>query len=481
MFGVFKKKTPQVRKEPVINITVASGERDHFFSGDSDSVLSGWETSSNGIDFHLRNELRKVQARARKIAHKNPWGSRYCDLLKNNVVGSSGFKLDALCKFNNTEKLDEKANAAVEAAWEDFSKAINVDAEGKRSLAQLLSSGIVSVAHDGGLMFEVVEDNRSKYGIQLRAIDLNTINYEKNEQLGNGREIRLGVEYDKNQRVVRYWFKERSFFGDYSSGKEYSIRAENIIYCFDAVAPNQSHGIPLMAPGLETAKHLEKYSESAIVNARSTANTIAAITSKGSESYQGDEQDDESGQTYDLSNPLEMVDIGNRSLESITSKYPTDMYGAFVSTHWKQLCSAWSVSYTSLISDLSDTSYSSGRTGVQEEREMYKFRQKMIIEQVLDRLFERWILKAYMKGLITVNGKALANPISYYEKFRFHGRRWDWVDPKSDAAANCSDIKLGLKSRKEVIEARGGNYEDTVKQIQAEEVVFGSASQGSEK
>lgn len=467
-----------VRREPVVGgLPTLDGAykatRGHFFSGEVNRFFDGWDTSSNSIDYYLRDELPALRARCRKLSRQNNFGARFVELMKNNIVGHAGVTLHSLVMKGR--ELDELANNAIEAAWFDWGDNY-ADMENMRSMVDFQDASVVSAATDGEVIFEIHRGPTvNKYGFALKLIDAELLDITKNEQTRAG-EIRMGVEYDARGRRIRYHFRDRGFDGSYLSGKTYTVDAVNIIHAFIPLASNQSRGVPWMAPGLEKAKHLEKFTEAALVRVRATASRVAALRTTAGNEYTGDESGPD-GVEYDLSNAGEVWDIGNREITQLDGNYPGEMYEPFIRRNLQDLASAWSVSYPALSGDLSDTSFSSGRTGVMEEREAHKKRQSWLVRQIINVVYPEWLTNAYMMGVITM-GKTRATPLNRpiddYLVFRFQGRRWDWVDPDKDSKANERDINMRLRSRSAIIRERGDDPQVVFAEIEQEEKRFGT-------
>jgi capsid protein len=110
------------------------------------------------------------------------------------------------------------------------------------------------------------------------------------------------------------------------------------------------------------------------------------------------------------------------------------------------------VSYHSLSGDLTSVSFSSIRSGTLDERNAWMTIQNWYIA-AKERIFEAWLERAL------INDPDLRTlPYAKFDKFNapvYGGRRWDWVDPKSDVAAARESVALGIKSRAEIIRASG--------------------------
>lgn len=443
-----------------------------FFSNDSARYFEGWDSRSQSIDYYLQQELTKLRARSRRLVRMNPLGKRYVSLLKSNVIGPDGILVQAQSLFTRNGKLelDTAANDAIEAAFWDWTLR-HCDWHGKNSFIDLQNTAIANAAQDGEFIFRKhYGKSAGKYGFQLQSIDPELLDTEKNELTKAG-EIRLGIEYDGSGRVVRYWFREKNFNGDYQSGRTYSIDAKYIIHGFLPEWPDQSRGIPWMHAGLETAKHLEKYNEAAIVASRAKAGTMAFLSSKGTDEYKGGEDGSAAygdGTTLDQFDPGTIKDIGDREFAAFDPAYPHQMYDPFLKGQQRDIASGWGIAFHALTNNLEGVNYSSIRAGVLEDREQFKMLQNWLIRILIEPVYEEWLLYAYTMGAIKIGRIPLSRPIDQYMPHSFQPRRWAWVDPQKDGAANELAIKLNLKSRSQIIREQGDDPESVFREIQRE-------------
>jgi lambda family phage portal protein len=437
-----------------------------FFSIDTDRLLNGWDTTSQTIDFYLQSELRQMRARSRKMVRANPYGKRFISTIKANVVGPNGVNIQARSLRLNGD-LDTPANDAIEKAFHEWATR-HCDYNGRLTFIDMQNLAISNAGQDGEFIFR--KFSTGPYGFQLQIVDPELLNVEKNETVKGGGEIRLGVEYDKNGKIIRYHFKKKSHpaMGGYDNYQKYSVPAKDIIHGFISEWPDQSRGVPWMHASLERSKHLEKYEEAAIVKARSTAATMAVLRSPaGDDAYEGDEQYSE-GVTLDQYEAGTIKDIGDREITNLDSDYPHQMYGSFVKAHLQGIASGLGISYHSLSSDLEGVNYSSIRAGVLEDREIFKGIQNWFIRAFVQPVFEEWITIAVMQGLIKIGRIPLGKPVEEYWHAHYQGRRWAWVDPQKDGAANQLAIDNLTKSRSQVIREQGDDPESIFREIRAE-------------
>lgn len=465
-FSIFKRSQSRVHQpNPWAN-------QRSFFSNDSSRYFDGWDTQSHSIDYYLRDELTKLRARSRRLVRMNPNGKRAVSLFKSNIVGPDGVTVQAQSKIirQGKEVLDTAANDAIEAAFKDWGSK-HCDWRAKHSFVEQQGIAIANAVQDGEFLFRKhYGRSAGKYGFQLQAMDPELLDIVKNQPTKSG-QIRLGVEYDKNERVIRYWFRERSFNGDYNTGRTYSIEAQYIIHGFVPEWPDQSRGIPWMHAGLETSKHLEKYEESAIVASRANAGAMGFISAADGKDYTGEEDGDSYGEGVTLDN-IEagtIKNIGDHKFESWDPKYPHEMYDPFIKSSMRRIAAGFGISYHALSMDLADVNYSSIRAGVLEDREIFKAIQNWFIRTLISHVYEEWLVAAYMMGEIKIGRVALSRPIDQYMPAKYQARRWAWVDPQKDGEANKLAIDLRLKSRSQIIRDQGDDPETVWNEIQRDE------------
>lgn len=124
------------------------------------------------------------------------------------------------------------------------------------------------------------------------------------------------------------------------------------------------------------------------------------------------------------------------------------------------------ISYHALSGDLADVNYSSIRQGTLDERERWKEDQQFFIESLHTPVFEAALKVALLSGQIRVHGKPL--PAEQYDRYRrvsWQGRRWAWVDPRTDVESALTCIRGGLTSTSQVILEQGRDPQDVFREI----------------
>ena len=143
---------------------VTAGRRQRAFAAAQVSnLLSKWSTTIEQVDADLQQGGRALRARARDVAKNNTYAKRYLELLKTNVVGKDGIRLQCLAK-NGKGQLDTAANNLIEAAFHDWSRYGQCDVTGKLSLIEAMRLFIVGLARDGEVLVRKYSGFRNYHG-----------------------------------------------------------------------------------------------------------------------------------------------------------------------------------------------------------------------------------------------------------------------------------------------------------------------------
>lgn len=469
----FSKKQNNVVARPV-------QQRSFFNAAALGRLTNDWATSSNSIDWDLRNSLPVLRARSRKEAQNNDYAAKFLQMVATHVVGPNGFNYQVRVKDINadgTERLDTLDSKAIEDAFWRWMRPGNCDVTGKLSFFDVQRMFIETVARDGEGLARKVYSNAGPFGFKLQLLDTDRLDTDHNETLANNNVIKMGVETTPFGQPVAYWLRVthpgESPLYTYSGTKKYErVPADQIYHLFVSKRPEQSRGIPWMAPALMRMHNLRGYEEAAIVAARVGAAKMGFyVAPDGDGTPLANDQDPTGKLISDAeAGVLEVLPAGY-SFEKFDPDYPHAMFDAFVKTTLRGVASGLGVAYNTISNDLEGVNFSSIRTGVLEERDNWMVIQNWMIEQFLDDVFSTWLKFALLNKAISLpNGSAL--PASKFDKFNactWQGRRWQWVDPQADINANVIAINNGLKSRADVIAEQGKDMDDTFASLKVEQ------------
>lgn len=453
-------------------------EFERAFKAAKVSTLNGdWPTYAHRIDVDVRYGLRILRARARDAAQNNDHVKHFLRLLKTNVVGPKGIGLQSRATLKNG-KADQAHRTAVETAWKDWGRVGHCDVTGRLSWRDLTMQAIETVARDGEALYRhVVGWQGNRYGYALQPIDVETLDVEYNAELSDGRVVVMGVELDTWRRPQAYYLTEDDPGLHRRTGyqsKRVRVPASEIIQLYLPEWVWQTRGVPWLHTALLTAHHLAGYEEAAVVAARAGASKMGFYEQDaeatppidprtGQPSGMLGEGEDARG---DLVESFEPGGIGTLppgyKFHGWDPAFPNTDHAPFVKALLRSIASGFGVSYNTLANDLEGVNFSSLRQGALTERDLWMMAQEFIIEHFCSQVYERWLSAALYSGAVVRPNGTPVEP-SRYEPLRavaFQPRRWPWVDPQKDQAANEAAVRMRTRSISDIIRETGRDPDD---------------------
>lgn len=448
----FGKRDVSVQPTPK-NRPIHSGKR-IFQAAATGRLEQSWTATPTSVDSWIYHNWATLVARAREQAENNDHAKKFLQLCRDNIAGPKGFALMANIKDPNGTP-DVLASTAIEEAFERFSKRGVIDVSKTLSRTAIERLIAVTVPKDGEFIaIARYGKELNEFGFAVQLIDPHLLDSTHYQDLGNGNTIRHGIEFNSNGAPVRYYFRkmDERQMGYIKSGssQDYDIvPAENVCHIFLPEIVGQKRGLSWMRTALWRLRMLGGFEDAAIVNARVGAAKMGFFR-------------DPDGENDDQDIPMEgdpgtFEDIGNRELVQWNPQFPDQSIEPFTKSILRSVASGLTVSYNNLASDLTSVNFSSIRQGALDEREVWKGIQELFIEQWNDWIFERWLKRALVAQAITVSGKPLRfDRIEKYKAVSWQGRRWGWIDPQAEMAANQMAIAMRIKTRSEVIRETSG-------------------------
>lgn len=436
--------------------------RSAYQAADFSRLTADLASNSEFINNTLRYELRTLRARSRQAAMNNPHARRFFQMVVDNVCGPIPFRLQVKLK-NNAGKLDSITNRKIEDAWRAWGKVGSCDVTGRFSWTTLQRLIIRGLAIDGEVLLRRVMDGKV---YRLQIIDVDRLNEQKNEKLAVGA-INLGIETDDAGRPVAYHLFKRkpsTWAGGVWRESE-RVPASDILHLFIPEFAEQARGVPWLYAALINLVNLGAFEEAAVIAARVGASQMGFITSPDGGSSLEIDGEDAAG------NPMIEADPGQfpmlppgYEVSGWNPKYPDAAIGPFIKALLRGVSSGLNVAYHNLSGDMEGVNYSSARIAELDERDSWMSLQNFVAEHLHQKVYEQWLE-------FSVASNALSLPsanTSRYVDVKWQPRRWTWVDPKGEVAANIDAINAKLKSRTQIIAEQGEDIEDVFEEIAEE-------------
>ena len=439
------------------------------------SFLQNWVTDSiHDFDEQLRIDLSTLRSRARDAAINDVYARSYFEALKTNVVGQDGIVGKFNVRFLNG-KIDTFSNEKLQELWNTWTKSVTTDGLNMQEMQKLI---IETVARDGEIFVVMRKGDRfGPHKLELQCFEPEYCDHDYNGLAENGNTIRSGIEYDEFGKITAYYlykYHPKAITRSNMRRKNERIRfpAKDVLHIFAKERVTQGRGFPWVSSALVNLTHLREYQKSELVASRVASAKMGFYTRpRGEEDYLGDGEDELDQNSFFQEAEAGMFDIlpDGYSVETFDPQNPNGNFNNFVKKVLQGVASSLGIAYHTLSNDLESTSYSSLRQGAIEERDTFRSHQQMMIDQMLQPVFEIWL--GHVLGF-NIAGPQF--PVQMFEKFNqilWKPRTWQWIDPQKETAAIKLQIEQKIRSRSDVARSLGMEYDDVLAEIAEEEAL----------
>lgn len=432
-------------------------------------LTSDWLTSQLSADAEIYSSRRKVIDRSRDLERNNDYVRNELRLKHNNVLGHCGIKLQMKLPMADGRTLDKAANEEIEHQWCEWGERETCTIAGDDCWYDVQGLCLRAFRRDADVFVRRIKGYDNSFAFSLQLFENDHLDVTYNANLTNGDMIRFGIEMTRNRRRIAYHFLT-IHPGDIGiTGtppyRRIRIPASEITHLYTKERIGQTIGMPAIVSAIVRLNRLGRYEEAELIASLVAAAKMGFITNKTPEDYQGAPDG--------YGNKLMEVEPGafeellpGQEVQTFDPQHPHQTFAAFTKGQLRGIAAGMGESYHKLANDLESVNFSSGRLGENEAREDYKVLQGYLIRTLVRDVWRDWSEMALLNGNITkVRPTRLADVWRYAE---WKGRRWGYVDPKTDIDAAKTAIRSGLTSRRAVVAENGGDVEDVDRDQQAD-------------
>lgn len=431
-----------------------------------DRLVSDWMASTTSADAEIRGGLLTVRNRSRDLARNNDYYRNILKLFQVNVIGE-GMPFQAQIRMQRGGLLDSEMNSKIESEFNKWAKAESCDVSGKLSFYEMQGLAIRAPAQDGDVFFRKIKQSfgKSKIPAALEIIEADLCDEQHNEDLGGGRVIRMGIEYNEWMRPVAYHFTTKhpgdNGHGFSSNSRKIRVPADEVIHVFKTERPRQGRGMPWLTSGMMKMHHMNGYMDAEVIGARASSSLMGFIESPEGQ-IEGDSIDGGQRVTEFEPGVFKQLNPGEKMNVPQLNK-PGNQFAPFMQVMLRGIAAGAGISYESVSRDYSTVTYSSARQALLEDRDYWKVLQSWSIEQFSQKVIEFWLDQAVLSGVLNLP-KYFQDSDKYYSAIKWMPRGWNWVDPGKETAANLSSVRSGFMTASQVVAQMGGDYEELVAQ-----------------
>ncbi len=391
-----------------------------------------------------------VRSRARHFYANNAYVQNGANAVVAEAVGASFEPASAHPDTALRDPLNQE--------WLTFAE--TADVEGRTDMRGLLAQMVLACVVDGE-SFAVIEEDSD--GIQVRVIPAEMVDESKTADLGQGRYIAAGIEYDARGRRVAYHIQPNRPTDLFPTSRDtIRVPAKDVLHLMRPLGPGQVRGVSWLAPVLLTVNELDQLQDALLVGAKIAAMHAGFVTDNNNIGGSGAYPEADSLTDISLEPGVVRILPAGTDIKFNSPSEAKDSI-AFAKLTLGKIAAGLGIPQFWLDGDLTGANYSSLRAGLIPARaKLEQFQYHQIIPQALTPLWRRVQTRAYLSGSVDIPDLAPALLAEWLPP------RFMQVDPMKDTQALIAQIDAKLTSRTKAVASLGWNRANLDKEIAAE-------------
>ena len=394
-----------------------------------------------------------IRHRARDLERNADYVEASILAMERNVVGS-GIRLD--CKVDHPELEKE-----IERLWESWCHAENCDVTGRLCFCEILKMAVRRMLVDGGLLIVAAYTGDKRFPLQLQIKEVDELNsgvlfHGQNQVVG-------GIEVNSFNKPVAYHFTVYDTFGE--TGRTVRIPADRVIYLNKIKRSSQVREISGFSNVLSRLRDLNQFLNAVSVKERMLACLAVFIKKVNAALGLGRNQkpDKETGAKKKKLAPgmIMELDAGDE-IQVVNPSGQASNAKDMVSILLRGVSSALGLSYEAVSRDMSQSTYSSARQNLVEDRETYKEWQHYLSEHLCRKVYAWWMESCVMAGSLHIPDY-FTNPEKYTE-CKWIAKGMSWIDPVKEVNANRIALETNQTTLQEVAAEQGKDWRAILEQ-----------------
>lgn len=416
---------------------------------------SNWRVVNQAAELTDRYSRDTVRARTRDLERNSDMLNSVVGAYKRNVFGS-GFSIRA-------KTGDEAVDTVLMKAWKRWCKKQNCDVTGTQSFNQIMRMCVQRKKVDGGILILKRYTSQGFIPFQLQTMEVDELDNAQISPKHAGNRITGGIEYNRWNRPVGYWFRQYDIDGSLPSQSLY-VDAKDVIFYFTKRRPSQIREMSDLSPTVTRIRDANEFMTAVSVKERIAA-CLSVFIKKTNPSTSGfgrpgSTSENERKVTYEGKtiapgmirelSPGDDVSVVNPNGQS------TDA-ATYIKLMQRMIGAGQGLSYEATSRDMSETNYASARQGMIEDGLTYDDEKELLME-VMDEIYETFVISCALAGIIEV-------PDFWADKERYLEHIWTaapkkWIDPAKEASANKIALNTGQKTYQQIAAENGRDWKE---------------------
>ena len=443
-------------------------------------ALGRWNPGNGSADADILRDLPRLRAYSRDLARTSPIAAGAIATRMAHVVGT-GLTMQSRINARVLGLTDDEASnwqTNTETLFELWASSPYASASGTCTWYEL--QGLIErsayESGDCGVVLATKQRQAWPFGLALQAIEADRISNPN--WLPDSTSLVAGIELSDGEPVAAHIADRHPGDRKWAIAKNplptwqrVPFRAPNgrrlFLMHMRHLRPDQTRGVPELAPVVEIIKQVSRYSEAEITAAVTSA--VNTYFAKMDANAFGDLFDDDTRKTiidtaigWDGSvQPGRAIRLlPGEEITSPTMTRPNPNYGPFMEQCLAQIGMALEIPYELLVRRF-QSSFSAARAALLDAWRVFRIKRDHLVSRVCQPVYETWLADAVALGIIQAPG-FFADPLI---RAAWCGSKWAGdgpgaIDPVKEAAGAELRMKIGLSSLdEEIVAYDGGDWE----------------------
>jgi len=459
----------RLRRELVSQVGVA-------FSGypgaKKDTPYSTWIPGGGSADEDVLGDLHALRERSRDLVRSDPHAAGIVDCWVSNIVGhgitpQSRIDRDLL---GLTEEQAQEFQRTAERIYRYWGR--TADVTGRLSIVELQALLMRSLFENGDVFAIPRVDETRKISLAYQVIEADRVTTPS--QKFNDKSVREGIVVGPSGEHTGYYVK-KTHPGDTKSGgwktDDFALIGSTdeagrrrILHLYRTLRPDQTRGIPFLAPALLLFYDLQQYFRAELIGAKVAACYSVFVVSKdpyGAAAAAASTARDKAGRPVEFLTPgqVRYLEQGEE-IQGFQPNRPNTAFSDFVMRILRAIGAQVSMPYELVSQDFSQTTYTSGRMALTEVRRNFRAWQAWFAAKFLQPTWDRVIEEAVLLG--ELDAPKWEEFRDAYTQVTWVGPGWQWVDPSKEVSATVEAIEKNLTTLADECATRGADWQEVL-------------------
>ena len=424
-----------MRERAKIQLQFLNKGYSHHGANENKKAMRGWDSESGSPNEDINNNLATLRSRSRDLYMGG--ANIATGAIKTTRTNAIGYGLTLKPSVDNeflrmSEEEAETWKQTVVREFEYYANSVNCDRFRLNNFYELQQLAFLSMLLSGDVFVMLPYKARQGFAYDLRIQLIEGDRVRTPEEQAYNANVSQGVETQDGEVTAYYISHKHPGTADYDD-KYTKVPAfgdtgrRNILHLMESERPDQTRGIPILAPVIESLRQMGRYTvaelTAAVVSGLFTVFVYEEMPQLDlGNSMSTDEQiDPDNPYTYELGNGSIVRLRQGEKIETAAPGRPNVAFDSFMSSMTKHVGAAVEIPHE-LLSKEFNASYSASRAALLEAWKMFRMRRKWFAGDFCQPIYEEWLTEAVAKGRIHAPG-FFDDPIikAAYCKAEWHG------------------------------------------------------------